>query len=60
MQDSGTQCKMEQVLMMLFFLINNLNEFGKFKVGEQFFSKLPVSDKNDYGYRYGKDFGLNL
>ena len=43
-----------------FFLINNLNEFGKFKVGEQLFFKLPVSDKNDYGYRYGKDFGLNL
>jgi len=43
-----------------FFLINNLNEFGKFKVGEQLFFKLPVSNKNDYGYRYGKDFGLNL
>ena len=43
-----------------FFLINNLNEFGKFKVGEQFFFKLPVSGKNDYGYRYGKDIGLNL
>ena len=43
-----------------FFLINNLNEFGEFKVGEQFFFKLPVSGKNDYGYRYGKDFGLNL
>ena len=36
------------------------NEFGKFKVGEQFFFKLPVSGKNSYGYRYGKDFGLNL
>ncbi len=43
-----------------FFLINNLNEFGKFKVGEQLFFKLPVSGKNGYGYRYGKDFGLNL
>ena len=43
-----------------FFLINNLNEIGKFKVGEQFFFKLPVSGKNDYGYKYGKDFGLNL
>ena len=43
-----------------FFLLNNLNEFGKFKVGEQFFFKLPVSGKNDYGYKYGKDISLNL
>ncbi len=43
-----------------FFLINNLNEFGKLKVGEQFFFKLPVSGKNDYGYKYGEDIGLNL
>jgi len=43
-----------------FFLLNNLNEFGKFKLGEQFFFKLPVSGKNDYGYKYGKDVGLNL
>ena len=43
-----------------FLLINNLNELGKFKVGEQFFFKLPVSGKNDYGYKYGKDIALNL
>ena len=43
-----------------FFLINNLNEFGKLKIGEQFFFKLPVSGKNDNGYKYGKDIGLNL
>ena len=43
-----------------FFLINNLNELGKFKVGEQLFFKLPFSGKNNYGYKYGKDIGLNL
>ena len=43
-----------------FLLLNNLNEFGEFKVGEQFFFKLPVSGKNDNGYKYGEDIGLNL
>ena len=44
----------------IFLLLNNLNKFGKFKIGEQFFFKLPVSGKNEYGYKYGKDIGLNL
>ena len=43
-----------------FLLLNNLNKLGKFKIGEQFFFKLPVSGKNEYGYKYGKDIGLNL
>jgi small nuclear ribonucleoprotein (snRNP)-like protein len=43
-----------------FLLLNNLNEFGKFKVGEQFLFKLPVSGKNDNGYKYGEDIILNL
>ena len=43
-----------------FLLLNNLNEFGKLKVGEQFLFKLPVSGKNNNGYKYGEDIGLNL
>ena len=43
-----------------FLLLNNLNKIGKFKIGEQFFFKLPVSGKNEYGYKYGKDISLNL
>jgi hypothetical protein len=43
-----------------YILFNNLNNFGKFKLGEQIFFKIPVSGKNNYGYRYGKEIDLNL
>ena len=43
-----------------YILFNNLNNFGKFKLGEQIFFKMPVSGKNNYGYRYGKEIDLNL
>ena len=44
MLDLVMQCKMGQALMMV-FLINNLNEFGKLKVGEQFFLSYQFQEK---------------
>ena len=43
-----------------YIFFNNLNEFGKFKLGEQIYFKTPVSGKNDYGYKYGKEIDLNI
>ncbi len=39
-----------------FFLLNNVYSYGKFKLGKQFFFKLPISGKNSKGYRYGNDY----
>ena len=36
-----------------YFLINNVNNFDKVKVGEQFIIKKPVSGDNRNGYHYG-------
>ena len=43
-----------------YILFNNLNNFGKFKLGEQIFFKMPVSGKNNCDYKYGKEIDLNL
>ena len=43
-----------------YILFNNLNNFGKFKLGEQIFFKIPVSGKNNHDYKYGKEIDLNL
>lgn len=39
-----------------FFILNNVNSFGKFKLGEQIFFKLPLSGKNSEGYQHGNDY----
>jgi hypothetical protein len=43
-----------------YFLFNNVNIFGKLRIGEQIFFKMPVSGKNDNNYKYGNDFNLKL
>ena len=43
-----------------YFLFNNVNEIGKFKIGEQFYFKIPISGKNNHGYKYGKDIDVNF
>ena len=39
-----------------FFILNNVNSFGRFKLGEQIFFKLPLSGKNSEGYQHGNDY----
>ena len=39
-----------------FFFINNINSFGRFKVGEQFLVKINASGKNSKNYNYGDNF----
>ena len=36
-----------------FFVFNNVNNFGKIKIGEQFYIKKPLSGDNSNGYHYG-------
>lgn len=43
-----------------YFLFNNINIFGKIRVGEQIFFKTPMSGKNDNNYKYGNDFNLKF
>ncbi len=43
-----------------YFIFNNVNEIGKFKIGEQFYFKIPISGKNSHGYKYGKDIDVNF
>ena len=43
-----------------YFLINNLNTIDKFKIGEQIYFKVPASENNSKGYKYGKEFDANL
>ena len=43
-----------------FFFINNVNDFGRFKVGEQFCFKTVASGKNSKSYRYGDVFDATL
>ncbi len=39
-----------------FILLNNVNNFGKIKLGQQFFYKSPASGKNSKNYEYGNSF----
>jgi len=39
-----------------FFFFNNVNNFGKVKLGEQIYFKIPASGKNSKGYEYGNTF----
>jgi len=39
-----------------FIFFNNVNTFGKIKLGEQIFFKKPSSGKNSKGYNYGSSF----
>ncbi len=43
-----------------FFFINNVNDFGRFKVGEQFRFKTSASGKNSKSYNYGDIFDATL
>ena len=43
-----------------YFLINNVNSFGKVKVGEQFIIKKSVSGYNDNGYHYGNSTDMTI
>ena len=44
---------------VLFFL-NNINKFGKLKIGEQLLYKKALSGNNSKNYKYGDVFELNL
>ncbi len=43
-----------------FFFINNVNDFGKVKLGEQFYVKIPASGKNSKDYEYGENFDATV
>jgi hypothetical protein len=43
-----------------FFFINNVNDFGRIKLGEQFFVKIPASGKNSKDYEYGNSFDATV
>ena len=43
-----------------YFLINNVNNFDKVKVGEQFIIKKPVSGDNSNGYHYGTSIDTTI
>ncbi len=42
------------------FFLNNINKFGKLKIGEQFLYKKALSGNNSKNYKYGDVFELNL
>ena len=42
------------------FFLNNINKFGKLKIGEQFLYKKAFSGNNSKNYKYGDVFELNL
>ena len=43
-----------------FLLYNNLNQFGRFKIGEQIHLKIPASGKNNKDYEYGKSLETSI
>ena len=43
-----------------FFVINNISDFGKVKIGEQFQIKRPISGDNSNGYRYGTSIDTSI
>ncbi len=43
-----------------YFLINNVNNFEKVKIGEQFIFKKPVSGDNSNGYHYGTSIDTTI
>ena len=43
-----------------YFLINNVNNFEKVKIGEQFIIKKPVSGDNSNGYHYGTSIDTTI
>ena len=47
-------------LMVSSTILNNINKFGKLKIGEQFLYKKAFSGNNSKNYKYGDVFELNL
>ena len=43
-----------------FFFINNVNNIGKIKIGQQFFFKKPASGENSKNYKYGETFNCDI
>lgn len=43
-----------------YFLINNVNSFGRVRIGEQIFFKTNLSGKNSKNYNYGNTFDASL
>ncbi|MBD23032.1 MAG: hypothetical protein CL572_05160 [Alphaproteobacteria bacterium] len=43
-----------------FFVLNNVNNFGKIKIGEQFHIKKPIFGDNSNGYHYGMSIDSSI
>ena len=43
-----------------YFLINNVNSIGRFKIGQQFIYKTSISGKNSKDYNYGDNYNATL
>ena len=43
-----------------YIFLNNVNSYGRFKIGEQFFIKSPATGKNSKNYKYGTTYDASL